>query len=459
MIDVAEIERRVDRAVTATVPVHKSIAGASPENIGQVTEMAKLMAVSRIAVPPYLRGNPGDCLAIILRAIRWQMDPYFVAEKSYVVRNAKSGHESVAFESQLIHAVIETLAPIKGRLRHEIIGEGDDRRCKVWATFKGETKPHEFTSEKLSKRIVDIGYKTIELKNREMKEVFKGSPLWLEKPEVQLFYDASRDWARLYCPDVLGGAYTKDELLDAEPVDITPKPLDGLAQRLRDAKKARAQGDRGFDAAQVERVGASIIAGEAQEATDDNTKRNNGEAGGDEWRVGTSDKRDDHHEDRSRGAGRRDQTSRQATTKARPTRAQEPAEEDEPGLPFEGKPKPAKPQPKKGGRTLMTRQRQPRTIDPAYLVWLRTQRCACGCRKGPPCDAAHIRSGSGAYDKRHVGLGEKPNNKWAVPLTRICHMQQHDHGNEMEWWVNVKRKDPFALAIKYHRAFKREQKK
>lgn len=346
MIDVAEIEKRVDRAITQTIPVHESIAGVSAENLGQLTEMAKLMSVSRIAVPPYLRGNPGDCLAIIIRALRWQMDPYFVAEKSYAV--TKGDVTSVAFESQLIHAVIETLAPLKGRLRHEIIGEGDDRQCKVWGTFKGEKEPHSFTSEKLGKRIKDIGFKKKKDGTEDnWRDVFRGSPLWLQKPEVQMFYDASRDWARLYCPDVLAGAYARDEMVDSEPVDITPKPLDGLAQRLRDAKKARAQGDRGFDVAHVERVGASIIAGEAQEAPSDDDK-----TGSDQRPVGAGDKRDDHDKDRSGGTVGRDKAGRQATTKARPAHTQKQGEE-EPGLPFAGdnsRPPARHTQPKKGRR-------------------------------------------------------------------------------------------------------------
>jgi hypothetical protein len=106
----------------------------------------------------------------------------------------------------------------------------------------------------------------------------------------------------------------------------------------------------------------------------------------------------------------------------------------------------------------MIRQRQPRTTDPKYLAWLRKQRCACGCLKGPPCDAAHLRAGSVEYDKRHVGIGEKPDDRWALPLTHACHMQQHDFGNEVEWWIDVKLKDPFAEAIKHYRRFKREQR-
>jgi hypothetical protein len=105
------------------------------------------------------------------------------------------------------------------------------------------------------------------------------------------------------------------------------------------------------------------------------------------------------------------------------------------------------------------RQRQPRMTNPKYLAWLRTQRCACGCLRGPPCDAAHIRSGSGFHKKRHVGIGEKPDDMWAVPLTHACHMEQHAFGNEVNWWIDVKLKDPFLEAINHYRRFKQEQKK
>jgi len=105
----------------------------------------------------------------------------------------------------------------------------------------------------------------------------------------------------------------------------------------------------------------------------------------------------------------------------------------------------------------MVRQRRPRTIDPHYLAWLRTQRCACGCLQGPPCDAAHLRSGSLVYDKRPTGIGEKPDSRWALPLTHDCHMKQHSYGSEIEWWTAVRCRDPFALALRHYRRFKQLQ--
>lgn len=73
----------------------------------------------------------------------------------------------------------------------------------------------------------------------------------------------------------------------------------------------------------------------------------------------------------------------------------------------------------------------------------------------PPSDAAHIRSGSIIYGKRSTGLGEKPHDRWAVPLNRSCHTRQHAFGSEVEWW-NRHGKDPFHLALKYNARYTAE---
>ena len=259
VVDTAEIERRIDRAVTATIPVSTRLGGIDPENYGQVMEFSKAMSTCRAGIPAWLRGSVGDCLMICTRALRWGMDPFFVAEKSYVMQNRQSGEVRVGYESQLIHAVIEALAPIKGRLRHRFEGDGDDTVCVVWATFKGEDAPHEYTSVSLGKRIKDIG--------RNDKGNFRGSPNWLSKPRVQLFYDASRDWARINCPDVLAGVYTRDELPDHEPKDVTPieppKPAWSDRVKAMQAKRGSAE-NKGFDPENARNAKLnSVVEGEA----------------------------------------------------------------------------------------------------------------------------------------------------------------------------------------------------
>lgn len=96
------------------------------------------------------------------------------------------------------------------------------------------------------------------------------------------------------------------------------------------------------------------------------------------------------------------------------------------------------------------RQREPRLVDPAYLRWLRKKPC-CVCGKPAPSDAAHIRFGSEAYGKRNVGMAEKPDDRWAIPLCRECHTSQHSE-NEQEWWRR-KRMLPLLLARKFYSEF------
>lgn len=76
-------------------------------------------------------------------------------------------------------------------------------------------------------------------------------------------------------------------------------------------------------------------------------------------------------------------------------------------------------------------QRQPRMVDVGYLKWLRLLPC-CVCG-GTPSDAAHIRFAAKAFGKRYTGMAEKPDDKWAVPLCRKCHTEQHSLNEEVFW--------------------------
>ena len=250
-MDVAEIEKRVDRAIAGAVVVSTEIGGVKFASMVEVMEFAKLMAVSGAAVPAHLRANPGACLGIVVQALEWRMSPFAVANKSYIA------NDRIAYESQLIHAIVEARAPLRGRLRYKIVGEGDERRCEVFGTFRGETEPHVYISEPLGKLRAARG--------KNDRGQVKGSPLWEAQPEVQLFYSASRTWARMFCPDVILGIYAVDELPEDEPVDVTPKlsKADEYAERLRASKAAQADAKQGFDAERVVReLRGTIVEGE-----------------------------------------------------------------------------------------------------------------------------------------------------------------------------------------------------
>lgn len=105
------------------------------------------------------------------------------------------------------------------------------------------------------------------------------------------------------------------------------------------------------------------------------------------------------------------------------------------------------------------RQRDPRVECPAFLAFLRRRPC-CACGAPPPSQAAHLRTTDATHpEKRSVGLGEKPSDRWCNPLCASCHLDapdaQHKIGERMFWArVGV---DPFDNASKLWGQFVRRR--
>ncbi|KAA2237718.1 recombinase RecT [Salinarimonas soli] len=209
------IAERLDPAASKQIAVSDAAGGVAFADVSQVMEFAKLMAISQIAVPKHLRGNPGACVAVCVQALEWRMSPYAVANKSYSV------NDRLAYEAQLVQAVILQRAPIKGRIKTEYDGLGEKRTCRVWAELADS--PGEVVA------YLSPAFGTIQPKN---------SPLWKNDPDQQLHYYSVRAWCRRHFPDVLLGVYAKDEIDDTRRPgpegarDVTPRGLSGKLDAL-----------------------------------------------------------------------------------------------------------------------------------------------------------------------------------------------------------------------------------
>jgi hypothetical protein len=213
-----KIAAKIDTDSANSLTVSEKSGGLAFQNADQAMNFARMMAVSSVAVPKHLRGNPGACLAVVIQAIEWRLSPYAVANKSYSV------NDRLAFESQLIQAVILQRAPIEGRLKVEYTGEGEQRVCRVWATLQNGD-------------VVDY---TSPPRGRITPQ---NSPLWKSDPDQQQFYYAARALCRRHFPDVLLGIYAKDELEDSPRIgpdrarDVTPAKT--IAEKLDALTKAQ----------------------------------------------------------------------------------------------------------------------------------------------------------------------------------------------------------------------------
>nr|WP_318379421.1 RecT family recombinase [uncultured Enterobacter sp.] len=184
--------------------------------LGQLTAFAELMAKSAVTVPKHLAGKPADCMAIVMQAMQWGMNPYAVAQKTHLVNGV------LGYEAQLVNAVISSSSAIVGRFHYEyggdwekIAGKKDGRDelglfVRVGAVLRGET---------------DITWG----ENIYLADITtRNSPLWKTAPKQQIAYLAVKYWARLYCPEVILGVYSPDEVEPRTEKEINPAP----AQRV-----------------------------------------------------------------------------------------------------------------------------------------------------------------------------------------------------------------------------------
>lgn len=214
-----------DQTSTREIGIVSGAGGSSiaPQNLGEVVRFAEVMCRADIALPKHLRGNAGACMAVALQALQWEMNPFAVASKSYSVNGI------IAYEAQLIAAVVNTRSGIKGRLKYEYFEEGEAMWCRVSGTLDGEVCTYDSPP---------VGAITP-----------KNSPLWKTDPRQQLGYYAARSWARRHCPEVLLGIYDREEAAAIGPEnarDITPSVMTRLQSR-QETPQAR----EGFDPAHI----------------------------------------------------------------------------------------------------------------------------------------------------------------------------------------------------------------
>jgi hypothetical protein len=199
----------------------------NPQSLAAYQAFSQIMASGVSTIPVHLQNNPSDCMAIAMQAAQWNMSPYAVAQKTFTVGGV------LGYEAQLVNAVISTRGPLVGRPEYDwfgpwekVIGKFDIRKndknkeyrvpgwkladeegigVKIWATLRGEEKPRELTLLLAQART-------------------RNSTLWADDPRQQLAYLAVKRWARLYCPEVILGVYTSDELEDRKERVINPTP-------------------------------------------------------------------------------------------------------------------------------------------------------------------------------------------------------------------------------------------
>jgi hypothetical protein len=174
--------------------------GVTPQTYAQWIDIAKDVCKAYLMLPQHLHNNPPVMAGLLEIAARFQLSAYMLASQTYVQNNR------LCFQAQAFGAILYASGLLRGRLKFEFYGEGEDMTCSVSGRFKDDPDAI-YSATTPPVKLIHPGHT-----QKEGKTFVKGSPLWDRDPEQQLSYFAERRWIRRYAPDACMGMYTREEI-------------------------------------------------------------------------------------------------------------------------------------------------------------------------------------------------------------------------------------------------------
>lgn len=231
----------------------------------RIDRFATLMSKGAVTIPKHFVGKQADCFAVCLQAMQWRMNPFAVAQKTFITPSGALGYEGT-----LVAAALSTSGALEGDLRYEYFGDWSKVRGKFekkesQRSGGNSNEPKFYIAPTYSKADeAGLGIKAFGRlrgeKEERVVELFMSqcyprfSTQWANNPEQQIVYAVDRLWARRHKPSVMLGVYTEDEMkepgerfmgmADEVPPPAPPAPTewpaDLFAERLPVWRKAIA---------------------------------------------------------------------------------------------------------------------------------------------------------------------------------------------------------------------------
>lgn len=219
--------------VDQSAVVNSNIALFDSQYLNAISAFAQMMAQGTATVPKHLQGNSADCMAVAMQAAQWQMNPFAVAQKTHLINGV------LGYEAQLVNAVISRSGALASRFEYEWYGPWEKviGKFQIRKGDKGEYRVPGWTlADEEGIGIIISARLHGEDKPRELDILLaqarvRNSTLWADDPRQQLAYLAVKRWSRLYCPDVILGVYTPDELEDRQEKVINPVQQESITMR------------------------------------------------------------------------------------------------------------------------------------------------------------------------------------------------------------------------------------
>lgn len=180
---------------------------SSSDTFNLAYQMAKGLSQSTL-VPQQFQNNPANCLIALEQSNRLNISPMAVMQNLYIVQGKPS------FSSSFIIGLINASGKYDMELQFdEEEKDGKPYACTCW-------------TEKDGRKVTGIKI-TMDMAEKEGWSKKNGSK-WLTIPQVMLRYRAASFFARMNCPELSIGLYSKEELDDFTPIKKSKASLNDV---------------------------------------------------------------------------------------------------------------------------------------------------------------------------------------------------------------------------------------
>lgn len=190
-----------ETAVTNTTSPGNLSIFESGDRFEHFQRVAKALAASDL-VPQQFKGNIPNTLIALDMADRLKANPLAVMQSIYVV------HGKPSWAATFIIAQINSCGKFSP-VRYEMTGEGDKKTCVAWAKELDNGERIEGPEVSIAMAKAEGWYD-------------RNGSKWKTMPDLMLRYRAATLFGRLYCPELMMGMRTDDEVGDI--IDITAAP-------------------------------------------------------------------------------------------------------------------------------------------------------------------------------------------------------------------------------------------
>lgn len=170
----------------------------------QIQRVAALFSESDL-VPEVFQKKTANCAVALQMAFRMRVDPMMLMQNMYIV------HGKPGIEAKLAIALMNSRGPFEGPIQWRITGEALADRA--WTAYA----KHRLTGQVCE---ATVTWKMVQA------EGWDKNSKWKSIPDMMGRYRSATFLGRLYCPEVLLGLATEDELYDVVPRLVSGERID-----------------------------------------------------------------------------------------------------------------------------------------------------------------------------------------------------------------------------------------